>query len=168
LIYVAGGRRMNFEYPELSIEEWEEAIEDFMKKYPGIRRWHESCENTMRATGVAIDVFGRRRRILKRDLKMHYKHCLNQFVNFPVQSSACTLIELSMVRMREQWIKEGIWEEDVFLTNFVHDELCFEVREDKLDYILPTIRDKMENTVKFKVPLRTEVKVVNSWMEAKL
>jgi DNA polymerase-1 len=70
--------------------------------------------------------------------------------------------------LREQWIKEGIWEEDVFLTNFVHDELCFEVREDKLDYILPTIRDKMENTVKFKVPLRTEVKVVNSWMEAKL
>ena len=167
LIYCATGKRMHYEHPSLSIDEWDTIIEGFMRKYIGIRKWHIQMESGMKSMGVCTDVFGRKRRISKKDIHMNYKHALNMFVNFPIQSSACAYIELCQVKMREHFLKDGSWMSTIFPINFVHDEVCFEVESNKAEELKTTVQYYLENSVQFKVPIRADVKLVDSWDKAK-
>ena len=107
LIYLGGAWRAHQEYPDLSVDQWQEVIDQYFgpDAYIEVHRWHVKMEAVLRSTGVCTDVFGRKRRIRQADVIKNYKHCLNQFVNFPAQSSACALMELSMVNMRRHYIK---------------------------------------------------------------
>ncbi len=167
LIYCATAWRMHHEYPEYSPDQWEEIIKEYMERYKGIHLWHRDMEHLLYNTGETEDIFGRKRRITRQAIAMNAKHALNQFVNFPVQSSACALIQLSMVNMRNKWIETGDWNENIFLTNFVHDEVIFECKEAFVDDALPTIRYFMENAVQLRVPMRVDYGVFDSWGDAK-
>jgi DNA polymerase-1 len=54
---------------------------------------------------------------------------------------------------------------DVLMLLQVHDELVFEVPQDKIKEIALWIKNKMENAVKLKVPLIAEVKAGKNWNE---
>jgi DNA polymerase-1 len=167
VIYLATAARLNYEYPELSRRQWQEVINQFMRTYEGIHTWHLRMKRQMYDTGVCRDVFGRKRRILKRDIHANAKHAANMFVNFPVQSSACALIELIMSNLREHWMQSRDWLRTIFMSNFVHDEIVFECPIDLVDRYVPTIRTFMENCVPFSVPIRTDIQVVDKWGAAK-
>jgi DNA polymerase-1 len=49
----------------------------------------------------------------------------------------------------------------------VHDELVFEVKNDKVDYWARVIKKEMENTAKLKVQLKVDAKVGKNWKEMK-
>ena len=167
LIYMASARRMYETYSEMNIGDWSDAIKQFMETYKGIKIWHLQCEHRMKSGGVSVDIFGRKRRIPKFEISKNFKHSLNQFVNFPVQSSACGYIELSLVKLREELIKTGLWMTDVFPINFVHDEIVLEVEDSIVDDISNIVLDKLENTVKLRVPVRADLNVAKSWGDAK-
>jgi DNA polymerase-1 len=156
---------MHETYPDMSIGDWNDAIDQFMQTYEGIRKWHVQSEYLMKDSGVARDIFGRKRRISKKEIRLNFKHCLNQFVNFPVQSSACALIELSLVKLRERL--SGEWMRGVKPINFVHDEIVLEVEDSLLDEVKPHVIDCLENTVQLRVPVRADMNVVQSWGDAK-
>ena len=117
--------------------------------------------------GVVKDVFGRKRRIRPRDIKMSAKHALNQFINFPIQSSACAYIELAMCKIREECMQMGTWMKEIFQSNFVHDEAVYETPEELVPKYVPIIQKHMENSVKFSVPIRVNFQIVDSWGAAK-
>jgi len=167
LIYLATARRMHMEYPELSMRKWQEVINEFFDAYKGVRSWHIRMEQALKMSGVCTDIFGRKRRIPKSDIAKSFKHSLNMFINFPVQASACNLIQLSMVKLREQWIEEGEWLKTVFPSNFVHDEIIFEAPEEHVARHAATMQEVMENTVQLRVPVRTEPLIVDAWGLAK-
>ena len=167
LIYGATAKRMYAEYPDLSLSGWQDVIDQFMQEYQGIHRWHLRMQRQLYDQGECRDVFGRKRRITKQSINRNFKHALNQFVNFPVQSSACALIELSMVKMREHWLDTGEWMKDVLPTNVVHDEIVIECPESKINDIIPVVENIMENSVEFRVPIRTDIAVVDRWGDAK-
>jgi DNA polymerase-1 len=167
LIYGASAKRMFAEYPDLSLGGWQDVIDQFMQQYQGIHLWHLRMQRQLYDSGECRDVFGRKRRITKQSIARNFKHALNQLVNFPVQSSACALIELSMVKMREHWIDSGEWLTQVFPTNFVHDEIVIECPESKVNDIIPVVENIMETTVDFRVPIRTDIAVVDRWGDAK-
>jgi len=155
------------EYPELSMRKWQEVINEFFDAYKGVRSWHIRMEQALKMSGVCTDIFGRKRRIPKSDIAKSFKHSLNMFINFPVQASACNLIQLSMVKLREQWIEEGEWLKTVFPSNFVHDEIIFEAPEEHVARHAATMQEVMENTVQLRVPVRTEPLIVDAWGLAK-
>jgi len=165
-IYCATGRRMNYEYPELSVDEWNLAIMQYMKRYVGVFQWHLRMEALLKSKGVTQDVFGRKRRIPRRTIHANYKHALNMFVNFGPQSSACGYIEIAGINMMNQWQDEGKWMKTVWPQNFVHDEWVFECVEQDVPAASATIVHWMENSVRFRVPMRTDLKVVDSWGKA--
>lgn len=168
LIYCASPMRMHYEYPAFSVDQWSEISEQYFETYKGVRIWHMREEHQMNTTGVCQSIFGRKRRIPRIEIKKHYKHALNQFINFGVQASASEYIELCMANIREHFIKEGIWMKDIFQSNFVHDECCYECRESCVDQIVPIIQSIMENSVAFQIPIRTGVKICKkNWGEAK-
>jgi len=47
----------------------------------------------------------------------------------------------------------------------VHDELVFEVREDRIDHWAKKIRPLMEEAIKLSIPVKAEAKVGDNWGE---
>jgi DNA polymerase-1 len=47
----------------------------------------------------------------------------------------------------------------------VHDELVFEVKEDKVDYWVKQLIPLMESAIKLSVPITVEAKVGDNWGE---
>ena len=57
--------------------------------------------------------------------------------------------------------------EDLRMLLQIHDELIFEVKEDKLDIINDKITYIMENIYDLEVPLKVSVSIGNNWAELK-
>ncbi len=167
LIYNAQARRMHDEYPSLSLSGWQDVINQFMRKYYGIKNWHTHMEDTMKRFGVCTDTFGRKRRIAREDISRSFKHALNQFVNFPVQASACDYILLCMIKLREKWIAEGVWQKEIWLSNFVHDEIVAECLDGTEARYVADVRQVMEHACQFRVPIRTDIKLAKRWGDCK-
>jgi DNA polymerase I-like protein with 3'-5' exonuclease and polymerase domains len=167
LIYYATAGRMAYEYPDLSRDRWQEVIDQYFKKYVGVRGWHQRMEKQLYSEGECTSLFGRKRRILRQDIRANPKHALNMFINFPVQASACELMQLCMVKLRERWMKSDDWMRTIIQSNMVHDEGVWECVPEENARFIADIHDVFENTVQFKVPIRVEVKVVDNWGAAK-
>jgi DNA polymerase I-like protein with 3'-5' exonuclease and polymerase domains len=72
-----------------------------------------------------------------------------------------------MVKMREDWLKEGSYMRDIFPINFVHDEIVLEVKEELADEYAIRVRDHMELSANFTVPIRADVHVADQWGKGK-
>lgn len=165
--YNVTAARMHYAYPALTKSQWKAVIFQFFKTYRGLKIWHERMRRKLFEDGVAVDIFGRKRRIPRRDIESSAKHALNMLINFGPQASACGIFELAMVEMYDKWVTSGEWMRDVFMTNMVHDELVLEVSENKLDEVIPVVVDCMENSTQLRVPIRTDIIVCDRWSEAK-
>ena len=69
--------------------------------------------------------------------------------------------------MRNRWIETGDWGKNIWLINFVHDEVVFEAKEEFVEAALPTIQYFMEHSVQLRVPMRVDYGVYDSWGQAK-
>ena len=49
----------------------------------------------------------------------------------------------------------------------VHDELLFALPQRELEVAQELIRDKMENVIKLKVPVKVSIKTGKNWLELK-
>lgn len=167
LVYYATPVKMHYEYPKLSLAQWREVHYQYFEVYRGVRAWHTRMQAALYESGIVRDVFGRKRRIRKMDIQKNPKHALNMFINFSPQASACGMMELAMVKLREKCIDQGNWLRDIWPVNMVHDEIVVEASVDRLEYYKDMLTDVMENCVKIRVPLRADVKALDTWGAAK-
>ena len=90
-----------------------------------------------------------------------------QSINAPIQGTAADIIKLSMIEIDNYIIKKNI-EAKMLLQ--VHDELVFEVKENKIKESIKIIKDIMENThlqyKDFVVPLTVEYGIGDTWGES--
>jgi DNA polymerase-1 len=89
---------------------------------------------------------------------------MRESVNTVFQGSAADLIKLSMNQI-DSMIREE--ELDAFMLLQIHDELIFEVKEDKVKEISKRFVHTMENVLELDVPLECSVSVGDSWGELK-
>ena len=77
-------------------------------------------------------------------------------VNMPIQGTAADVIKIAMIEIYKD-IKE---KKDIKMLLQIHDELLFEINENKMKEYIPILINKMEQAYKFKyIPLKVEVKV---------
>jgi DNA polymerase-1 len=84
-------------------------------------------------------------------------------INAPMQGSAAQIIKQAMIEIYNL-IKDK--QDEILMVLQVHDELVFEIREDKVDEYADKIVDIMQNVAKLKVPLKVEVGVSDNWSGA--
>jgi len=167
LVYYATATRMHYEYPEYSIREWSDIISLYFEEYWGVRAWHLRSDTLLNSTGVCTEIFGRKRRFLKSQIYKNPKHALNSFINFGPQSSACHMIEYALGNLRRKWIADGIWMDQVTISNMVHDEIVVEANPEIVPSVYADVRDALELSVQLKVPVRAALYVVDRWSDAK-
>jgi DNA polymerase-1 len=89
---------------------------------------------------------------------------MRESVNTVFQGSAADLIKLSMNQIDGMIQEENL---DAFMLLQIHDELIFEVKEEKVTEISKRFVHTMENILELEVPLECSVSVGDSWGELK-
>src|SRR5690606_228941 len=116
-------------------------------------------------------LIGRKRRLPDLSSDDDAKRALaeRQCVNSHIQGSAADLIKIAMVRLHEMLHDAGISvRAELILT--VHDELVVEAADEVVDQVAEIMREAMlgkgiQDLIR--VPLKSDLKVVESWDQAK-
>ena len=138
----------------------------YFERYPGVLTYMESTREGAKATGYVSTVFGRRLYLpdIKASNAMRRKGAERAAINAPMQGTAADIIKKAMIDV-DAWIND-INDEDILMIMQVHDELVFEIQEDRVDEYVAKIKSLMEMTVELDVPLVVEVGIGNNWDEA--
>ena len=138
----------------------------YFERYPGVLTYMESTREGAKQTGYVSTVFGRRLYLpdIKASNAMRRKGAERAAINAPMQGTAADIIKKAMIDV-DAWINE-IKDEDILMIMQVHDELVFEIKEERLDEYVAKIKALMEDTVTLDVPLVVDVGIGNNWDEA--
>jgi DNA polymerase I len=137
-------------------------IEAYFQRYRGV---HEFMERTMTAAKQSLEVrtvLGRRRMVpdLHHGDRMRRAAAERIAQNTPIQGTAADLLKLAMVRLASPVVPGA----RMVLT--VHDELAFEVPEDRVDEAKARVREAMETVFPLDVPLIVDVGAGPTWADA--
>lgn len=137
-------------------------IANYFKKYEGVKKYIEKTINATRESGFVSTIFERRRYIpdINSKNKVIREFAERAAINMPIQGAAADIIKLAMINLNSK-----IKELNVRMLVQVHDELLFEVPQNKLDEAKEIIKETMENVVNLKVPLKIDIKTGNNWYE---
>ena len=151
---------------KISRKDAEDYIAKYFGQYPMVAELEREIVQKAEETGYAETYFKRRREI--EGIHSRNKNIRNQAermaVNTVIQGTAAEIIKKVMIELYKV-LKD---KEDIKLLLQVHDELIFEIREDKAEEYRKLIENIMKNSVKFKnVELEVNSSVGNNWAEAK-
>ena len=153
---------------ELKITQGEakEYIEKYFAEYPKVKEFEQEIVTSAEKKGYVETYFGRRRWI--DGINSKNKNIKSQgermAVNTVIQGTAAEIIKKAMISIYNI-LKD---KEDIDMLLQVHDELIFEVKEEKVDYYKEIIENIMKNSVDFKnVHLEVNSAVGKNWAEAK-
>jgi len=139
---------------------------DFIKKYffayPGVKAMMNNFITTAQEKGYAETLLGRKRPLPERSssVPMIRKSAERMAINTPLQGTAADIIKLAMISISD-WLASR--ENDVRLLLQVHDELIFEIKEDKIDEYSPVIKSIMEKPLALKVLVVVDMKIGQDW-----
>lgn len=136
-------------------------IDKYFKIYSNVKKFIDQTIESARKLGYTKTMFGRIRTISEINSSeiMKKKSAERMAINSPIQGSAADIIKIAMIKIFEE-IKN---KDDIKMILQIHDELIFEVDENKIDYYYPKIKNIMENIIKLKVPLISEVYEGKNW-----
>ena len=141
-------------------------IEMYFNQYPNVKAYLESSIESAKEKGYGLTIFGRRRNIP--ELKSHnfIQRGFGERIamNMPIQGSAADIIKIAMVRVSQRLKAEGLASR-LILT--VHDELILETKRDEIDQAKKLLKEEMEAASNLSVPMLVEVKVGETWFDAK-
>jgi DNA polymerase-1 len=145
-------------------KEAERYIHAYFGRYAGVRRFIDTTIAEVRRTGVAVNLYGRRRPIP--DMNNRNPNARNfaerTAVNTPLQGTAADMIKVAMIR-----IQEKLRGKETRMLLQVHDELVFEAPPGEVDEIRALAKSEMESVKKLEVPLVVDVGVGDNWRDAK-
>ncbi|GAB4028301.1 MAG: DNA polymerase I [Elusimicrobiota bacterium] len=152
---------------ELSIPQAEAAkyIEGYFNYYNGVRQWSTRTIEEARKNGYCLNFLGRRRELpnLASPNRTIRSFAERIAMNMPIQSGSSDIIKKAMINIYP--LIKG--REDIRLCSQVHDELIFEIKEEKIQDWAGLIKREMENSFRLSVPLVVEVKSGSNWAEMK-
>jgi DNA polymerase-1 len=151
----------------ISRTEAKEIIDNYKKQFANIQKYMDSTINFARENGYVQTLMGRKRWL--RDINSA-NFTVRGFaernaINSPIQGSAADMIKLAMIRIHEEFRKEGFRSRMLLQ---VHDELVFDAHKTELDIIKPIILRCMQTALPLPegVPANAEIGSGINWLEA--
>jgi DNA polymerase-1 len=137
----------------------------YFSRYPGVREFMDLTREQAHRDGYVQTVFGRR-------LYLDYINSRNQVqrsgaeraaINAPMQGTAADIIKRAMIAV-DAWLTDQ--DEAAHMLMQVHDELVFEIREDRIAAVSDAIRERMAGAAELSVPLLVDIGAGANWDEA--
>jgi DNA polymerase I len=149
----------------LARSEAQSYIDLYFARYPGVMQYMDSIREQAREQGYVETLFGRRLYLPEINSK---NASLRQYaertaINAPMQGTAADIIKRAMIAT-DQWLCAD--KADALMIMQVHDELVFEIAEDKLGDYSNTIRLLMSSAAELTVPLIVDIGIGDNWDEA--
>ncbi len=164
LLYGMGPKKLSDELG-ISSGEAKEIISNYFASFPTVKHFLEGIQERVKIDGY-VETILKRRRIFDYENAngMQKAAFMRESVNTVFQGSAADLIKLSMNQIDSMIRDEEL---DAFMLLQIHDELIFEIKEEKVEEISKRFVHTMENVLELDVPLECSVSVGNSWGELK-
>ncbi|MGM0508245.1 MAG: DNA polymerase I [Fusobacteriota bacterium] len=151
---------------DISVSEAATYIEKYFNQYSRVDEFITEIVKDAEEKGYVETMFGRKRQIssINSKNKNRKNQAERMAVNTVIQGTAADILKIVMVEIFEK-IKD---KDDIKMLLQVHDELIFEVKDEKLEEYSKLIKTTMENKVKLdNVKLVVEPKNGKNWSETK-
>ncbi|UWI83083.1 DNA polymerase I [Wolbachia endosymbiont of Howardula sp.] len=144
---------------QITVQEASKYINDFFECYPEIKLYVEQVISFARRHGYVETLFGRKCFIkeINNTRLDRRKYAERLAINASIQGTASDIIKRAMIQLFDL-LQEG---SDIILQ--IHDELLFEVENERVRETVQLIKAVMENTTEISVPLKVKVQVGSTW-----
>ena len=154
----------------VSREDAQRYLDGYFARFPALAGYMEEAKAAARSRGYTETLFGRRRYFEALNSALPYIRAAaeRQAINAPIQGTAADIIKLAMVAVDAFLEKEKL-RKDASLILQVHDELVYEVKEERVKELSPHIQRVMESVLTHDqsrgVPLVVEACIGKNWGE---
>lgn len=156
---------------DTSRAEAQEFLNAYFNTFTRLAEYLEETKGYARQHGHTRTMFGRMRHFpgITSSAPFIRAQAERMAINAPIQGTSADFTRIAMV-MIDEYLKEMKLEGDVRMLLQVHDELVFEINNDKVDAVVPTLvkimsEDIVEGKETCGVPVEVEVKVGENWEE---
>ena len=150
---------------KISRSEAKSLIDGYFGNFPSIRSFIDSAIASVKETGYAKTLFGRRRYLpdINSGNATVRSNAERNAINAPIQGTSADIIKKAMIGVSEAMSKAGLRSRMVLQ---IHDELVFDAFEDEIPVLRDIVVREMENVIKLSVPLTVECNYGKNWLEA--
>lgn len=150
---------------DVTVEEADNYINSYFARFPEIKNFMEQTENEAKLNGFVTTPFGRKIYITGINDKNGRvrSYALRSAINAPIQGGAADIIKKTMGDVYKALKENKI---DAKLIMQIHDELVFEVDEDKAENTQKIIKEIMQQAVSLTIPLTVDANIGDNWGEA--
>jgi DNA polymerase I len=152
----------------VSNHEANEFLNAYFLRFPEIKIYMNDTVKFCRKSGYVNNIFGRRSHFNGiNDKNFNVRNFQERAaINAPIQGSASEIMRLAMIRINERFKSLKNNESKILLQ--IHDELIFEVPENKVKFISKIIQEEMTSVTEsdlhsFSTPLTVDVNIGNNW-----
>lgn len=143
-------------------------LENYFATFATLAEYLESTKGFARKHGYTETLFGRRRQFpeMKSSLPYVRAQAERMAINAPIQGTSADVIKLAMVRVNDLLTQTGEQASARLLLS-VHDELVYEITNEKIDALSVRIKEIMESVIPSVdaqgVPLLAVLKTGSDW-----
>ncbi len=153
---------------EVSPGEAKAFIAKYFAAYPAVEQYIEQVKLQVSEEGFVRNELGRMRKFPEIKSSQFFIRAAAEraAVNFPIQSLAADVIKVAMINIdRLLNPQPSTLNPECRMLLQVHDELVFEVKEEKVEEWAKKLIPLMENAIKLSVPVTVEAKAGDNWGE---
>lgn len=147
----------------IPVEDAQRFIDRFYETYPKIKHFYDQYLKHAKIKRYATTMLGRKRYVFEYPKQTIIDNATKRILmNYPIQGSAAELTKLAMIAIHKQILSKR---DDVFLLLQIHDDLVFEIQEDKTEKLIPMIKEIMCTVYPLSVPIEVDVHIGKKWGE---
>ena len=157
----ANALRTNLGKETTSADDAKQYLDTYFERFSGLAAYLENVKKSVRELGYSETLYGRKRFFPKINSKVPFIRAMEErmAINAPIQGTATAdIIKLAMIDV-ESYIKNEQLADDIRMIAQIHDELIFEIHEDKAGELGPKIQKVMESVLEKHVPPKNFVSV---------
>ncbi|MCB9808853.1 hypothetical protein H6776_00450 [Candidatus Nomurabacteria bacterium] len=147
----------------------------YFEQFPAITKYLEDTKEFARTHGYTETMFGRKRFFSNITSKLPFIRAMAErmAINAPIQGTEADLIKLVMHQI-DQWITKHKLETEVKMVMQVHDEIVFEIKDEKIEEVVPELVKLMQSAfdqdwidITPALPIKVDYGVGKNWFEVK-
>ncbi len=142
-------------------------LDRYKKNFSQLIDYLEGVKKFVRENGYIETYYKRRRYIrdINSSLPFVRAQAERMAINAPIQGTDADIVKMGMINV-DLLKKEEKWGDDVEMLLQIHDEILFEIKEEKLKEVIPKIKKVMETSIKIgnnEMSFPVEISIGDSW-----